>query len=320
MSSTIIILIATLLVIATIFVIVILVVKRKNQYEYEVIEEETEELIENNNDDKKEKKKPKKEKKKSKKPEWNGLLPNYSFYDMKFQEYIMWSLLAMAVCFGVGYIFYYSIPWAIAISLIGFIYPKFKKKNIIRQRKSKLLVQFKEALYAISSSLTAGKAVPMAFKDSYNDLKIIYEEDKECFILEELQYIIRRIDRNETIEESLEDLAVRSGLEDVETFADIFTSCTRTGGNLKEVIRNSSQIIGDKIEIKQEIETLIAGKKFEAKVLSIIPIALVLFLRVSAPDFMAPLSSISGRIACTAALIVILIANFIAKKIMNIEV
>lgn len=309
-------------VVVIISIILFVVLKNRGNYEVIAIEEETTNKNESNmvigNDSKVIKEDNKKSK--SSKKEWTGPLPNYNYYKMSVKEFIMWGLLGVVVAFAVGYIFYQDIIWALVISVVGLFYPKIKNKDIIYNRKMKLLLQFKEALYALSSSLSAGKSVPMAFKDSYSDLKMMFEDTNDCFILDELQYIIRRIDRNETIEEALNDFAERSGLDDVQTFAYIFTTCTRTGGNLKEVIRNSSEIIGDKIEIKQDIEVIVSGKKFEQKILSAVPVALVAFLYISAADFMEPLNSIAGRMVTTMSIILILIGNLWSRKIMKIEV
>jgi len=70
---------------------------------------------------------------------------------------------------------------------------------------------------------------------------------------------------NETIEDALEDLAKRSHLEDIQNFTDVFQNLQENGGNLVNVIRNSTNIINDKIEIKEEINTLLAAKKLSRK-------------------------------------------------------
>ena len=296
--------------IITAIAIIILLVKEKNNSKYEIVEKEdkaepeicTEKKIKKNN-------------KKNDKP----ALPHYDEYYMNLKEKITWSAVGMIFVFAIGFIFYRSIIWSFVLSLIGLYYPKVKTKEIIHERKEELLREFKEALYAISASLSAGKSVPVAFKDAYEDLLIIFEDDK-AFILDELQFIIRRLDRNETVEESLNEFAERSTLEEVQSFADVFTACTRTGGNLKDVIQNSSVIIGEKIEIKQEIQTLLSGKKFEGRLLTIMPIALVLFLEISAPDFINPIFKASGRIMMTFSLFIIGVAALWVRKIINIEV
>lgn len=306
-----------------VIIVIILVVVKSGNKKYEIIEED------DNGSNKTKTKKQGKEKKQSKtkesknkpkKVKTNSELTDYDEYIMSKKEKIQWSLVGMAVVFCAGYIFYRSIIWAFILSLIGLKYPKMKNKEIIRKRKEKLLLQFKEALYAISSSLSAGKSVPGAFKDAYSDLQLIFGEGKETYILDELMYINRRIDMNETIEDALGDFANRSGLEDVNTFSDVFGACTRSGGNLKSVIQNSSQVIGDKIAINLEIKTLISGKKFEARILTVIPFALIFMMKLMAPDLIENLYTFFGRVLATGAIILIGIATLWASKITNIEV
>lgn len=246
-------------------------------------------------------------------------LPHYNCYKMSKIEFILWAAVGFIGAFSIGFLCYRNIIWSFIVGLSGFVYPKFKTESIINARKDKLTSEFKEALYAISSSLTAGKSVPLAFKEAYEDLSNMYE-GKNMMILEELQFINRRLERNETIEEALIDFAERSALDDVQSFADIFNACTRTGGNLKEVIQKSSDIISEKIEIKQEINTMVSSKKLEGRVLVLIPIGILLFLEVSAKDFIAPMFTTMGRIIMTIAMVVIFLAQLWARKITNIEV
>jgi len=175
-------------------------------------------------------------------------------------------------------------------------------------------LQFKDLLYSISASLTAGKSVETAFKEALNDLCILYP-DPDTYIIREVEYIVRRLEMNETIEDALEDLAKRSHLEDIQNFTDVFKTCKRTGGNLVNVIRNSTNIINDKIEIKEEINTLLAAKKFEQKVLSVMPFIMILILSLTTEDYMAPVfDTIVGRIVMTFAIIIIAIGYFVSRK------
>ena len=247
-------------------------------------------------------------------------LIDYNVYEMTMAEKIKWSLIGMAVVFACSYVFYDSVLWSLAASSIGLLYPRIKKKDIIKTRKQKLLLQFKEALYIISSSLSAGKSVENAFIDAYNDLKTIFDYGKEGYILNELIYINRRIKLNQTIEDALNDFAKRSGLEDVTTFANVFCSCKSTGGNLKEVTEITSNIIGEKIGIEQDIETQISGKKFEANILVLIPFIIIIFIRISAPSFIMALYNLAGRLVSTFALLLILLSRLWSNKIINIEV
>lgn len=245
---------------------------------------------------------------------------DYNTYIMTQKEKTLYIIIAAIAIFIVGYVFYQSLVFSALLTPVALFYPKIKTKDIIKKRKEELNLQFKEALYSLSSSLTAGKSIEMAFKDALKDLIILYP-DPDTFILKEFQYIIRKLEMNETVESALEDFADRSHIEDIRNFVDVFKTCKRTGGNLVQVMKNTSDIINDKIVIKQEISTILSQRKFEQKVLNLVPIGMIFLLSTSSADFMRPIfTQISGRVVMTIAIVLLVTAYFISKKIMDIEV
>lgn len=248
------------------------------------------------------------------------MLPDYDVYRMSKQEWLFYFGLAAAFCFFVAYVFYRNFLLAALVTPLALFYPRLKTKELIVKRKQELAMQFKEALYALSSSLTAGRSVEEAFKEAIKDLALIYP-DPQTYIMQEFSYIVRRLEMNETIEEALGDFARRAHLEDIDSFVDVFVISKRTGGNIVEIIKNSSAIIGDKLQIKQEIDTLLAERKFERKILNIMPIAMILLLSGSTGDYMAPVfNTLAGHIAMTVAVVLLGVAFFVSGKIMKIEV
>ncbi len=249
-----------------------------------------------------------------------GTVIDYDIYRMDAKERLICILAAGAVLIAAGYVFYRSIVFSLLLLPMAFIYPRFSTKEIIRKRKEELNLQFREALYSVASSLSAGKSIETAFRDAQKELSIQYPDD-ETYILAELEQINRRIGMNETIEEALYDFAARSHLEDIMNFADVFIICKRTGGNLVQVVKNTADIISEKIDVRQEINILLTEKRLEHKVLNLMPVFIVLMLSTSAEEFMAPVfEEPLGRAAMTAALVLFTVAYFISEKIMNIEV
>ena len=245
---------------------------------------------------------------------------DYDLYEMNAKEKLL-NLIAAALFIAVvSYVFYRSIVISIFLMPLAIIYLPIRNKQIISRRKEDLNLQFKDALYAVSSSLSAGKSIESAFKEALKDISILYPNEN-TFIVKELEYISRKIDMNETIESALENFAGRSHLDDVKSFVDIFRICKRTGGNLVQVIRNTSDIISDKIATKQEILTILAQRKFEHKLLSILPIGMIYMIYSTSPEFMEPIyTQTSGRVVMTIAVILIAAAYFISRKVMDIEV
>ncbi|WP_238985118.1 type II secretion system F family protein [Bacillus kwashiorkori] len=248
-------------------------------------------------------------------------LIDYSEYTMNFKEYIVNLSIAIAILFFIGYLFYENIILAAILSLLGFIYPRIKVKELIKKRKEELTFQFKEAISSLSASLAAGRSTENSFREVAHDLRLLYP-DPNTYIIQEFDLINRRIENGDTIERALEDFAHRSDIEDIINFANVFITCKRTGGDLVEVIRRTADIISDKIEIQQDITVMVAQKKFEARLLSVTPIGMILLMKYIATDYMEPLFQFKtgGTLMMTISFTLIVIAFWLSQKIMDIKV
>lgn len=249
----------------------------------------------------------------------DGLI-DYDVYIMSTKERIFYIILAAAVIFTVGMIFYHRPILAGILALASLFFPRIRTKQLIAKRKRELSIQFKELLYALSSSMSAGRSLESAFQDALRDLEILYP-DPSTPIMQEVTYILRCLSMNMVVEDAITQFADRAHIEDIKNFADVIRICKRSGGNLIEVIRSTSQMITDKIETKNEIETIITAKKFESRILSCTPIVMVAVLSAASPEYMAPVfEQPIGALVMTIAAILFVVAFFVGEKIMDIEV
>ncbi|WP_077602605.1 type II secretion system F family protein [Oceanobacillus sojae] len=248
-------------------------------------------------------------------------LIDYAVYEMSFQEKVKYSLIAGIVIFGISYLFYDNLILSFIAACLGVIYPRFKKKDLRNKRKDELSLQFKEAISSLASSLAAGQSIENAFRDVLRDLKLLYP-DENTYIIKEFQLINRRIENGEIVERAIADLANRSDIDDIKNFSDVFITCKRTGGDLVEIIKRTADIITDKIEIQQDIKVLVSQKKFESKIMAVAPLGITLFLKMSSPDFVAPLYEFGtpGPVIMTVVLICVGCSLLISQKIMDIKV
>lgn len=228
-------------------------------------------------------------------------------------------LKGCAVFFAIGMVFFRNFGLAGCSCGLVYLYIKERRSQAIAKRKSLLLDQFKEAMYALTSALSAGKSVEQAFLSSLKDLSSIYVEEEDIII--EWKTICHKLVMNESVEKAFLDFAQRSDLEDVDNFANVFIMAKKSGGNLVEIIEDTSQLISDKIEIQKEIDILIVQKQFEQKILSMIIPGMIIFFGVVSPEFLEPLyTTLSGRGIMVVALCMYLLAHLIGKKIVAIEV
>ncbi len=259
-----------------------------------------------------------KEPKKPERTESGGL--DYSVYYMKKPEYLFYLALAAAALFALAFIFYRSVPISAVFALLAFKYPPMRTKEIIKKRRQKLTLQFKDMLYSLSSALNAGNSVERAMAIALDDMEHQYV-DPDTLIIQELELIVSKLNLGANIEDLFLDLAKRSGIDDIRTFAHIFEISKRTGGNLMQIMRQSSNIITEKIETKQEMDTVLAEKKMEQKVMAVAPLALMVLLTQSTGDFMEPLfNTFGGRVVCTIALALVIVGFLWGNKLTDIEI
>ncbi len=147
----------------------------------------------------------------------------------------------------------------------------------------------------------------------------IYEQD--AFILKEFRYLVGQIGLNRTVEALLMELGKRSHVEDIQNFAEVFYTAKRTGGDLLAIIRNTVSEIQQKQETRQEIATSLSGKVMEQNMMSVIPLLILGYVKLTSPGFLdAMYGNWVGIVIMSICFIVYLTAYFWGRKIIDIQV
>lgn len=249
-----------------------------------------------------------------------GILVDYNTYVMTRKEKLKYLFLAAAALCFTGYLFFNNVFISCLFAAGAFLYPSHKARELAESRQAELSVQFKDSLQCLSTSLGAGKSLESAFKASLNDLRFLYPHE-DAPIIREYEYICRRLELNESLENALFDFARRSGLEDIQNFAEIVAICKKSGGNLIQVIKNTTAIMTDKIEIVQDIALLLARQKYEQRVLNIMPVVFIAVIRYGGAGYMDSLySSVQGYLLMAVALGILAASYAVSRKITNIRV
>lgn len=252
-------------------------------------------------------------------PARTNILPDYGVYHLSMRQRVGCIILGGLVFFSIGYLFYHNLILSLLLGTAGLTIPKFWRRFMLERRRKTLNLHFKQALYSLSSSLSAGRSVENGFRDAVQDL-LLLDPGGQSDLIFELKVIVSRMEYGEPIEVALQDFARRAGMEDMENFADVFSTCKRTGGDLVEVVRRTSSVIGEKLDIQQEISVMIAQKRFESKALLAAPFLLLLFMNLTSPDYMETMYSGPGIMISTFALAALGGCFLWISKMMNIKV
>lgn len=244
---------------------------------------------------------------------------NYGEYRFTRKEAAKYLAQSICLCGAVNYLFYKNWWGMLAVLPSAFFYLKWKKKQLIRERRKKLNYQFKDALNSLSVAVQAGYSVENAVSACARDLERLYGEGED--ILEEFHYIESQQRISVPVEELFLDLGERSQVEDIENFASVFYTAKRTGGDMDKVIQKVARMLGDKIDVKKEIETTLAAKKSEQAIMSLMPAGIILYLQVTSPGFLSVLyGNPFGICAMTVCLGIYAGAYWLGRRIVDIEV
>lgn len=243
---------------------------------------------------------------------------NYDEYHLTSIEFIKYLLEAAAVDAAVSFVFYRSILVFLVLLPAAFFYPFYKKRDLIPERKRKLLLEFREGLSVLSGSLSAGYSIENALKESIGELSMIY--GKNSLIVTEFSDLSHLVSMNVPVEKGMEEFAERSGIEDIRNFARVLRIAKRSGGELVSVMNRTAQTIGDRIQVKEEILTMTASRRFEQRIMNAVPILIILYIDFSSPGFFTIMyTSIPGRIVMTICLGLYLFSIRLAERILNIQ-
>jgi len=249
----------------------------------------------------------------------NAALPDYTLSPSGMLDHVLAFLVGFAAGFAVLFIFYKIMILSITGGAVfGIVNIFVSAGNAVKKRTDNLRIQFFDLLEAMSVALRAGNPLIKALQSSREDLSLIYPENSD--ILTEIDIIIGRFNNAVPMSEAFSDIAERSGLEDIASFASVYATIEGKSGNADEIVRETQQIIADKMEIEMEIDTLMTGAKAEANIMQFMPLVILGIIGYAGAGFMdAIYTTGSGRIVSTAGLLVFIISFILAKKFSNVK-
>ena len=220
----------------------------------------------------------------------------------------------------ISYLLYRNILFAVVIIPFSRRIKSFVKQTIIRSRRRKYMAEFKDFLFMASTSIGAGRSMKDAIAESIPSLRNIYGE--KSILAGDLTKAHERMEKGGENDISvLQDLSEASGIEDVHDFVTIYSICKATGASLITALNKAASVIMEKMSIDREIEELIRRKESEGLIIFAMPALIILFLNLTAPDYISPLyETIAGRIIMTIVAASNIGIYAMIQRITNVEI
>ncbi|WP_044975676.1 hypothetical protein [Ruminococcus sp. HUN007] len=218
--------------------------------------------------------------------------------------------LAFSIFFGAG------IPAAAAAAAGAAAGVKYGTKFFKERRNSELTMQFKDLLESIASSLSAGQNIPCSIESALTDLKQIYGD--KSLIVKETSAIADGMRNNLNPEELFGDFALRSGQKDIRTFAETFSVCNRSGGNMRDVIIRTTRILSEKMQTEKEISVIASKGRNQLWLMTVMPFIIIPMLKTLGEDGVSGNNIITVVVKAVGA-VIIAGAVFAGKRITDIR-
>lgn len=196
---------------------------------------------------------------------------------------------------------------------------RYKAQKKKEQYGIQLQSEFKNMSSLLYSSTAAGANLDKAIRDSLQSMK--NTPDRYPILIPELERIILMLDRNVPMETALAKFAARCDDEEIRNFVRILEIAGRKGGQLPQIVENTSQAISQKMEISQQIRILLAGRSGELKIMAVIPAGILVYMNLSSPEYMEILyESSAGHLLMAGALAAYAAALLLGRKILDIQI
>ena len=220
----------------------------------------------------------------------------------------------------ISYLMYRNLLFAAVIIPFSGRIKGFVREIIIKDRRRRYMSEFKDFLFMVSTAVGAGRSMKDAVSEAIPSLKSIY--GNRSVLTKDLILAYERMDKGgENDVRVLNDLAGASGLEDVQDFVTVYSICKETGADLISALNKAASVIMDKMSIEREIDEIIKRKENEGLVIFAMPALIIMFLNLTAPDYISPLyETIAGRIIMTAVTAASIGIYAMIQRITNVEI
>ena len=243
---------------------------------------------------------------------------DYKIYRLCIREKAVCLAKAAGFSVVIAYLFYQHWLGIILTPILYVLICKRAGKAGLVTRQEQIATQFLDALRTVSASLLAGYSMENAWREAAREVENLY--GKDAILLRELEEINRAVALNMPIEKLLDQFADRTGNADIMSFAEVFAFAKRSGGNFASIIEETSEHMRARHDTEREIQVLIASRKLEQRVMNLIPIFILAYLKLTSGEFLSPLyGNAFGVCFMTGCLALYGVTILLADRILDIQ-
>ena len=237
---------------------------------------------------------------------------DYTRYRFTLKEVFRYAAAGMLIGGGIVWLVYHSLVAAPLAVVAASAYLVMTNRRLCAERQKTLQYHFRDFLSSLHTAMAAGYSLENAVRSASADLEKLYGPEDD--LVRETRDMLWQMSYQRPVEQLFRELGDRSGVEDIRQFGEILMIAKRTGGNMDQVLESTWRNLSEKIDTAREIDALVAAKRYEQKLMSLMPAGVILYLKLSFPGFLDGMyGNLTGAAIMTACLGVYLGAFFLGR-------
>jgi tight adherence protein B len=180
------------------------------------------------------------------------------------------------------------------------------------KRIKQIQEQLPDALALMSASVEGGQTFQRAID--------MYRRDAKPPLSAELDRVMAEVAVGSDLVVALENMAERSGVEDLKWAVEAVRIQQSTGGRLAPILHTLADFMRTRQEVRREVQTLSAEGRMSGYVLFAIPIFLACALEVKEPTYLKPMEHGAGLVVLIGTCGLMALGFWIVRRMVNIEV
>lgn len=243
---------------------------------------------------------------------------NYCKYKLKGTE------KSVVICCGallagmIAGVFFRNLAMAVTAAMVGGIAAPFYWKRMRQmQIQKQLRFEFRECLGMMAPLLRTGRSMEGAVEALCEDM----DQEETPLIYEEIRGIYNGLQLHRPIEDLFQELGDRSGVSDIQDFAEVLSVSKRSRGEMTEMMERTIQVLEEKIESEEELRVILAKRKMEQKILTMMPFGIIGMLAIMSPGYLEPLyNTFQGQGIMLICLVLMIFSYYLSGRITKINI
>ena len=236
-----------------------------------------------------------------------------------FKEKLLYGTAGAAGGLGLTYIFYHDfLPGFISMLPFLCFFFKWTRKSLHEKQIQRIRREFQELIQLLSGALRTGHSAENAMQEASEQLSMM--EGETAYMVQVMQTMLTRMSLGEPAEQVLLSFADVCEIEEVKEFAKAFVLAKRSGASMPFILQKIASQLVLKVQTQSQIETMLAGKKLEQKIMNLMPVGILLYLSVTSPQLLSVMyETMTGKMIMTVCLFIYITAYLLSERITRLE-